>query len=247
MIVFAIVLLLIFLGAFETTFNRAKHRHDGMFTTVLISLSVSIGLVGLLGARFALGQTPVYEPTTLIPVIGMLTGNAISAVAIASNFVLKELTENKERVMLWLSFGSTRWEVGQALLLRPALKMALLPTITQMSVMGLIAIPGMMTGSLLGGAPVDQAVHYQQIIMFLIAASSALSVLLSTTWLVFICIDSNHMLRTDRISNHPSWMYRLTRKSISSIYKGMGWSWRYITCRGLASYDDDEERRPLLS
>jgi ABC-type iron transport system FetAB permease component len=53
----------------------------------------------------------------------------------------------------------------------------MLPTINQMSVIGLIAIPGMMTGQIMGGASVLQAARYQQIIMFMISASTALAVL----------------------------------------------------------------------
>ncbi|CAH1762418.1 14462_t:CDS:2 [Entrophospora sp. SA101] len=57
------------------------------------------------------------------------------------------------------------------------------------------------------GRPVADAVKYQQIIMFMISASTALGVLFSTFVCVFTCIDDHHRLRTERISNAKPWIY----------------------------------------
>lgn len=59
--------------------------------------------------------------------------------------------------------------------------MALMPVITQLSVMGMVNIPGMMTGQIMAGTPIIQAVIYQQCIMFMIAASSALGAIMIVT------------------------------------------------------------------
>jgi ABC-type iron transport system FetAB permease component len=61
------------------------------FLTVLLSLSAAVAVVGLLGVRFALAQVPIWEPTKLIPIVGMLLGNAISGVAIGSNHCLSQV------------------------------------------------------------------------------------------------------------------------------------------------------------
>lgn len=58
---------------------------------VLFSLSAAVFLVGILGVRFALSQIPVWEPTKLIPIVGMLLGNAISGVALGTNYVLSQV------------------------------------------------------------------------------------------------------------------------------------------------------------
>ena len=101
-------------------------------------------LVGLLGVRFALGQVPVWEPTKLIPIVGMLLGNAISGVAIGTNHCLTQVVyarrrllqvtsrSNSAQIELYLAFGASRWEVGRQLLLKPGVRLAMLPTITQM-------------------------------------------------------------------------------------------------------------------
>lgn len=61
------------------------------FLTVLFALSSAVCLVGLLGVRFALSQVPIWEPTKLIPIVGMLLGNAISGVAIGTNHCLTQV------------------------------------------------------------------------------------------------------------------------------------------------------------
>ena len=58
---------------------------------VLLSLSAAVCLVGIMGVRFALSQIPVWEPTKLIPIVGMLLGNAISGVALGTNHVLDQV------------------------------------------------------------------------------------------------------------------------------------------------------------
>lgn len=121
-------------------------------------------------------QRPFWIPEIFIPTMGMLLGNAMSGMAVALSTCLSSVSSRKEQIETYLAFGASRWEAGQAIAIE-AVRLAMLPTINQMSVIGLISIPGMMTGQILGGASVDSAVKYQQIIMFLISASTALGVL----------------------------------------------------------------------
>jgi putative ABC transport system permease protein len=79
--------------------------------------------------------------------------------------------------------------------LKNSIKVALLPILNSMSVMGIVTIPGMMTGQILSGTPPLIAVKYQQIIMFLITAAVALSTFLITTVTFLIFFDGDDILR----------------------------------------------------
>lgn len=70
----------------------------------------------------------------------MLLGNAISAISIAMNLVGKEFSENRDKVETYLAFGASRFEAVRPVAVE-ALSAALLPTINQMSIIGLISIP----------------------------------------------------------------------------------------------------------
>ncbi|OLL23607.1 UPF0014 membrane protein [Neolecta irregularis DAH-3] len=192
-------------GAAQVVFVRAAVRHSAMFLSVLLALTVATVAVSLLTTAFCLNARPAWTPRALVPVAGMVLGNAISGVSIALDASLRLFTEHQARLQVYLAFGATRWELGRDLLLKPAVRLALTPIVTQMSIMGLVAIPGTLTGSLLIGGQVAQAIKYQQILMFVLSASTAISVILAVLLALVVCIDSNHQLRLDRIHSFSLW------------------------------------------
>lgn len=90
-----------------------------------------------------------------------------------------------------LSFGASRYEASLPLAVE-SIRLAMIPVFTQLSVMGMINIPGMMVGQLVAGTPIMQAVIYQQCIMFMITASSMFGVIMSVAVSITIR-KSNHM------------------------------------------------------
>jgi ABC-type iron transport system FetAB permease component len=89
---------------------------------------------------------------------------------------MRSLTEERDKIEVYIAFGATasfkspfsELTSGQRTeaclpIAREALRLALLPTINQMSVIGLISIPGMMSGAILGGESVEQAARLQMV------------------------------------------------------------------------------------
>ncbi|KAJ3202515.1 ATPase with role in protein import into the ER [Entophlyctis luteolus] len=150
------------------------------------------------GNAFAIQAAPWHVAQQFIPIVGMLLGNALSAVSLELNTCLSQLDSHRDRIDMDLAFGASRWEAVQPVA-PAASKTALLPTLSQMSAIGLISIPGMMTGQILGGARIDGAVWYQQIIMFMITASSYMAVTSSCLVCLYVCVDEQARLRLDRI------------------------------------------------
>lgn len=75
----------------------------------------------------------------------------------------------------------------------------MIPILNAMSAVGLVSIPGMMTGQILAGSPVMQAALYQIVIMFLIAGAVALGAAIAILWTVRHLFDDQHRLRVERI------------------------------------------------
>ncbi|KAH8552321.1 UPF0014 family [Umbelopsis sp. PMI_123] len=175
-VVMLMTMVLILLGCYEIIYNKSKKTYKGMFLTCLFSMTTSTLLVGIIGSRYAMAQDPFWTPEKFVPTTGMLLGNLMSGMAVAIGSCLSSLSDGQEKIETYLSYGATRWEAGLSVATE-SVRLAMLPTINQMSVIGLIAIPGMMTGQIMGGASVLQAARYQQIIMFMISASTALAVL----------------------------------------------------------------------
>ncbi|WWD21960.1 hypothetical protein CI109_106448 [Kwoniella shandongensis] len=158
--VIGIAVLLNVLGATEATYNKSKKRFNNMFPFVLAAMLSGTVPISILGTRYAMSQNPFWRPDQYVPIIGMILGNAISAIGVGVNTVHKEFSENKDKVETYLAMGASRFEACKPIGVE-ALKLALLPTVNQMSVIGLISIPGMMTGAIVGGKSVEQAARLQ--------------------------------------------------------------------------------------
>ena len=98
------------------------------------------------------------------------------------------------------------------------------------SVLGIIAIPGMMTGAILGGSSVHQAAKLQMIIMFMITASTTLASVFVSLAAIAVTVDKEHRIRGDRIeSNGNSWFnikhwnLKKTMRCFGRIFRS-GWS-----------------------
>jgi hypothetical protein len=101
---------------------------------------------------------------------------------------------------------------------RPTLSLAHSQTsFSLVSVMGIIAIPGMMTRAILDGSDVQQAARLQIVIAFMIAASNALSCIIATLLVLRLCVDSEYRVRGDCIDTRPHVFCRVCSSAIEPI------------------------------
>ncbi|KAG0774546.1 hypothetical protein G6F57_000532 [Rhizopus arrhizus] len=101
-----------------------------------------------LGAAVILRVEPFWDPPTFVPVMGMLLGNSMTSVAMATERCLDQFKFHAPVLETRLAYGATRYEASLPLAVE-AIRIALIPVITQLSVMGMINIPGMMTGQIM--------------------------------------------------------------------------------------------------
>jgi putative ABC transport system permease protein len=112
-----------------------------------------------------------YEPRYLIPLTGIVFGNAMNASAIAGDRLVSALRHHRIEIETHLSLGATP-DQAIAQYRRDAIKAGLIPTINAMMVVGLVTLPGIITGQLLSGVDPLNAALYQMLIMFMIAFST---------------------------------------------------------------------------
>ncbi|KAG1796651.1 uncharacterized protein HD556DRAFT_279220 [Suillus plorans] len=229
-----IACLMNLLGTVEAVINKSKKRYNYMFSCVLFGMLCSTIPVSIIGIRFAMVIEPFWKPEQYIPIVGMLCGGTVSGIVVAVSYVLREIYDNRDKVEMYLSFGASRFEACRPVA-REALRLALAPTISQMSVIGIIAIPGMMTGAILGGSSVQQAARLQMVIMFMISASTALAAIITTVTTLAIVVDNEDRLRPDRVDvrDHPVW--RARNWLFSRAVDGVKHTVR--SCRGLIRKD----------
>ncbi|KAG1655638.1 hypothetical protein FOA52_008876 [Chlamydomonas sp. UWO 241] len=178
--------------------GRPQYTYKGMFLNTFLSMALSSGLILIYVVMVVMSLTPWWEAQYFIPLLGMLLGNCTSAVSLGLNTILDDLTTHCSGIEWQLAMGANRWEAtGPAI--RRAIKTAITPLLNQMNVMGLVAIPGMMTGQILAGADPGNASRYQMLILFIIGGSSCLSTVISVFAATFHVVDHHHCFRQDRL------------------------------------------------
>jgi putative ABC transport system permease protein len=158
--------------------NRQVRSYDGHYIDALISCTVSGGFCGIYASVVVFNPTPWWNPRVFLPSSGMIIGNSVSGPSVAVDRLLSEVTEKKHETEVRLAFGATGFE---ALLptVRAATLAALMPNLNMLSIVGVVSIPGMMTGQLLGGSTPIVAAEYQMAILFLITTTTVLSTYLA--------------------------------------------------------------------
>lgn len=129
-------LILTLLGSFEACFQRSKLGYSGMYYVYLVSLSIPLS-IGLLGTRFAVASHDEvwWDPVKLIPIMGMLIGNAVSGLSVGTGYIISQTLDNQDKIEMYLSFGASRTEAMRSIVVE-AVRLAVLPSINSMSVVG---------------------------------------------------------------------------------------------------------------
>ena len=155
--------------------NRSDRRYEGAVGHAFVSLLLSSGATVVYATGALVQPDPLWSPQVVIPLLGMMLGNGLTGVSLGLDRALARIDEGRGEVELWLARGASWWEAARPVA-QEAVRTGMIPILNSMSVVGLVTIPGMMTGQLLAGAPPGQAARYQILVMFLIAANTAAGV-----------------------------------------------------------------------
>jgi len=124
---------------------------------------------------------PWFMPQYFIPISGMLIGNSMTGISLGAQGLITGINDNKERIENALMLGATPEKATKDIQNRSFYN-AVLPTINSMIGMGIVFLPGMMTGQILAGAAPLTAIKYQIAIMMGILGSVTLTVYLMVKW-----------------------------------------------------------------
>lgn len=168
------IMLVMTLVAGDAGVRRTHLRYPGIWPISLVSVWASSWLMAGI-ALFALVRVdPWYSPHYAIPLLGMILGNALNGISLGLDRLGGELSARRAEVEALLALGATRWEAARRPI-QESVRTGMIPTINAMMVVGIVSLPGMMTGQLLAGVAPAEAVKYQIIIMFLISSGTALA------------------------------------------------------------------------
>jgi len=193
--------------------GQSKYYFVGLLEMVLAVVWLTISTMCLFAFGVILQPDPLWSPQYVIPMSGMLLGNCVNVVSLSINGALTNIKEGKSEMESWQSFGATPVEASSRLM-REAIRVGAMPALNGMAVIGLVSIPGMMTGQILAGNPPMKAARYQMLITILIANMTFALILGLTGLIRYLAFDATtQILDTERFmerSQSPSLWHRLS-------------------------------------
>lgn len=182
------VVLMVFVAAW--TVRRRAPDVPNVFTLSLSAFAAAA--VVTLGVLFGLG---VFEPTgrAIVPVAGMMVGNSMTATVVVARRIVAEARDHRELIEARLALGLSSPDAF-APHLREALRTGLIPQIETTRTVGLIALPGAMTGLILAGVEPIDAVRVQVAVMYLVLGSVATTAAVLAIGLTRGLFTSDHRL-----------------------------------------------------
>ena len=180
--------------------SRTERRYPGIWWNGMIAAATGAWVVTFFTLAFVIPPAAWSDKIGqyAIPLLGMVLGNTLNGLSLGLDRFAETLATKRDEIEMRLCLGATRWEAAREAI-RHAIRTGMVPIINSMTVVGLVSLPGMMTGQLLAGAEPVSAVKYQIMIMFVIAAGTALGTVTAVLLSYRRLFDSRHRLCSDRL------------------------------------------------
>lgn len=158
---------------FNASYNAAK-RGKGIKNGIVISFtSIAIGTIITLSILILSGDIK-YEPYQIIPVGGMIISNAMVALGLCFKQMTSDFKNKREEVETKLSLGADILPASIEII-RDSIRTGMLPTIDSTKTLGIVSLPGMMTGLILAGTSPVSAIKYQIMVTFMLLSTTSIA------------------------------------------------------------------------
>lgn len=171
------------LVAAATSARRVEHGPGAraLFPYALAAIAVG-GAVALVPVfLWVIPPTPWFEARYVIPISGMMLSSAMNVVALVFERVFALAHAESATIEQLLALGASPAQAMERHV-RAAVRASLIPTINALLTVGLVSLPGMMTGQIVSGTAPVQAVRYQVVIMYQSVAVAAVTGLLAAAF-----------------------------------------------------------------
>lgn len=171
-----VFVLVIIINASWNTISRASPvmHHVFWISFVAIFVGVALPLVGVV-----LTGAIEFKPNEVIPIAGMLGSNGLIAINLAYQNLDREFVKEMSQIESKLALGANP-KLSSKETIRNSVKTAIVPTIDSVKTYGIVSIPGMMTGLIIGGVDPLQAVKFQLMVVFIHTTATIMSALIAT-------------------------------------------------------------------
>lgn len=170
--------------------GKAKLPRKVLFTPVVSGLVIGLAPILFILCWLVVQPTPIYSAQYMIPLAGMLLGNSLSGNIVALQNLYTAFDERNEEYQVAIALGAPPL-FATLPFVRAAMQKAFAPILASMATTGLVTLPGMMTGQILGGASPMVAIKYQMMILIAIFVMMSISVTLTLQFSLRRSINEN--------------------------------------------------------
>ena len=194
--------LIMLLAAAREVMHRQKRRFTGIwgFGIGALSMFVSSFTITMFALLVIINNQPWYQPQYAIPLLGMILGNTMNGISLGLDRLTSNAWQQRNIIEARLMLGQT-WKEAIEDIRKESTRNGMIPILNAMAVAGLVSLPGMMTGQILAGSPPLEAVKYQILIMFLIAAGTGFGTIVAIGAASRRLFDDRQRLRLDRLKS----------------------------------------------
>lgn len=190
----AMVMFICFNAAWNAK-KRSKYI-DNIFFTAFTAITSGTFLT-----LFVLIMTKAitFTPMQVIPITGMIAGNAMIAVGLCFNNLGQRFSSQQQQIQEMLSLGATP-KLASTIIIRESIRASLIPTVDSAKTVGIVSLPGMMSGLIFAGVDPLEAVKYQIMVTFMLLATASLSTILVGYMTYIKFYNAQHQLRIDKLN-----------------------------------------------
>jgi len=168
------MVLFICLNAALNAKKRSRNIDNGFtISFIAITLSTALTLVVLISSRAI-----EFLPMQVIPISGMIAGNAMVAVGLCYSNLNQRFMDNQQKILEMLSLGAST-KLASGSLIRDSIRAAMIPTVDAAKTVGLVSLPGMMSGMIFAGIDPVKAIKYQIMVTFMLLGTASVSTIIA--------------------------------------------------------------------
>lgn len=173
-----VTLAMVVVIVFNASWNAHK-RSNGIPNSLKISLiSISITTALTLGILI-LSRAVKFTPSQVVPITGMMCGNAMTTIGLCYRNLNTLFRDQHQQILEKLSLGATPKQSSIAIL-RESIKAAMQPSLDSAKTLGIVSLPGMMSGLMFAGTVPLTAIKYQIMVTFMLVATTSISSYIAT-------------------------------------------------------------------
>ncbi len=174
-----LLVLCVFVIIVHASWNTISRSSPVMHHVFLISfVAIFVGTALPLAGTIATGAIQ-FTANEVIPIGGMLANNGLIAINLAYQNLDRAFVQDGTNIESKLSLAATP-KLASKGAIRESIRLAIVPTIDSVKTYGLVSIPGMMTGLIIGGVPPLQAIKFQLLVVFIHTTATIMSALIAT-------------------------------------------------------------------